>query len=221
MAGARTRYLIGAALDDGAIPIMLGGDHSMTYYALQACAQRVDRFGVLFLDAHGDLGAASHSSLDMLNHACFVRHALAFDSMTRLLAVGVRDQASPEAPPRIERVCAERARRMDAHAIIERLPADLPIYISIDIDVLDPTLAPDVLCPSEDGMSVGAVTDLLEVACAKRQVLGADLMEVGSTCRAEDPTPEAAARLLAKLLAALLDQLAATSNAPRTPRVSV
>ncbi|MEO1130005.1 MAG: agmatinase family protein [Planctomycetota bacterium] len=173
------------------IPGVLGGEHAVSLGAIRACAAHVDRLGILQLDAHMDLHAAfggvPHS------HASVMHNALeACDNITRLVQVGIRDYAEDER----DTACAQPQRitthfdmdwwrALDAGATftdlcaraIEPLPAD--VYVTFDIDALDPSLCPGTGTPVPGGLTFNQASVLLEsLARSGRRIVGFDLVEV-------------------------------------------
>ncbi len=180
---------------------VLGGDHSVAFGAVAAAAAAHPGLGVLQFDAHADLRVAyqrfEHSHASVMHN---VMHNLA--GVARLVSVGVRDICAEEADAiagsegRMRAFFdADCARRSQAgtpwRVLCEEVAAALPetIYISFDIDGLDPALCPHTGTPVPGGLSfqqaVGVLAALID---AKKKIVGFDLCEV-----APGPVPDAAA----------------------------
>ncbi len=196
---------------------IVGGDHSVPLGALTALGEQLPGgFGVLHIDAHADLRVAyegfTHSHASIMDNA--LREVL---SLHALVQVGIRDLGSSEAEriasdPRVTTFFAHTLhRRVDAgerwsavcREIVERLPSD--VYVSFDIDGLDPTYCPHTGTPVPGGLSYAQVTALLvSLVTSGRRVVGFDLVEVAPS--PEFPRPgwdewdaNVGARLLMKL----------------------
>ncbi len=207
-------------LESGAKPLLLGGDHSVTYPVLRAFASRLSPLTVIHLDAHGDLydeyplpaarstDAASTATGDRYSHACPFARIMEERLAARLLQVGVRTltahQRSQAAKFGVEILGAERWR--EALPLIARAKA--PIYLSLDLDVLEPMLAPGVSHPEPGGLTI---RDVLEVFSAFRVSLaGADIVEYNPRNDFRDLTARVAAKFVKELVALLSSRSSAS-----------
>lgn len=218
-----------AALGAGQIPALLGGEHSLSQGAIRACAEWSrahgdGKLGLLQIDAHMDLHPAYASMV--YSHASIIRNSLEmFEGVSTLVQVGIRDVAEREvnymrdSAGRIRTFFdLDLARRLDEGAswkrlcdeIIEPLPRD--VYVTFDIDGLDPSLCPHTGTPVPGGLSFSQACVLLEtLARSGRRIIGFDLVEVApSPGRAGDWDANVGARILYKLCGAAI-----TSN-PRS-----
>jgi agmatinase len=170
---------------------VVGGDHSTPFGAIRAMAERHPGLGVLHVDAHADLRVAyegfrwSHASI-MYN----VFHEL--PAVARIVQVGVRDYCDEEDtlirehPERLRAYFDPDLRRelLDGETwrrLVGRIVADLPqeVYVSFDIDGLDPALCPHTGTPVVGGLSFPEVVALLRALVESgRQIVGFDLSEV-------------------------------------------
>ncbi len=205
-----TRYL-----DEGKLVAVLGGDHSTPLGLLDALAARyegaeADGFGILQFDAHADLREAYEGF--KYSHASIMYNALGLKPMKKLVQVGIRDICEAEA-----KIAAESNGRVtvfyDAHLQEERMNgtswkklckkivSHLPphVYISFDIDGLDPKLCPGTGTPVPGGLEFEQAVYLIKyVVKSGRRIIGFDLNEVGP---GTDPdwNGSVGARLLYKL----------------------
>ena len=200
-----------ALLASGKIAVTLGGDHSVPFGAIRAYAERFPNLGILHLDAHADLRDAyegftwSHASIF---HCVMTR----LDAVARLVQVGVRDLGRAESAmieasrSRIVTFFdADVAARKEqgtpfasiADAIVSELPDD--VYLSWDIDGLDPTLCPGTGTPVPGGLSWNEAIGLLRALVrAKKRIVGLDLCEVAPGATEWDAN--VGARLLYKMI---------------------
>jgi arginase len=180
---------VGRLLATGHRPLLLGGDHSITYPILRAfglrspqgevrpasAGGRPDSVSVLHLDAHGDL--YDQFDGDRYSHACPFARVMEERLAGRLIQVGIRTlnahQRAQAAKLGVETLGADRWR--EAIPLIGRLRG--PLYVSLDLDVLEPMLAPGLSHPEPGGLTV---RDVLEVLAGIRvPVIGADIVEAG------------------------------------------
>jgi agmatinase len=206
---ARVREATAAILAAGKLPFLLGGEHSLTSGAVAACQERYPDLGVLHLDAHADLRDEYHGT--PYSHACAMRRVV--DLGCSLTSVGIRSlsieeavyRRGPAAAPIVTVPADEIARaryetaRLDA--LWDRVVASLPetIYITVDLDVFDPSLMEAVGTPEPGGLDWWEATGLLRRACAARRVVGADIVEL-----APAEGPESCAFAAAKLTYTLI-----------------
>ncbi|MGC9454557.1 MAG: agmatinase [Phycisphaerae bacterium] len=184
---------------DNRFPLALGGEHSITVGMVQAAAA-VDDVSVLILDAHADLRDEYEG--EKLSHACVAARVL--EVTDKLCQVGIRSYSREEYEAH-----GERVRSFITPAVVESDPnwiaraldmLERRVYVSVDIDALDPSIAPGTGTPEPGGLGWKQVLQLLREVCSKRQVVGADIVEV----RPLPPsrvTEFIAARLAYKLIA--------------------
>lgn len=209
-----------AALDDGRLPALLGGDHSTPFGAIQACAERHPGLGVLHFDAHADLRDAfegfewSHASI-MFNVATKI------PGVAKLVQVGIRDYGEREhafiheSRGRVRTLFDADWQRAkfdvaNLRELVKKRLDDLPakVWVSFDVDGLDPTLCPNTGTPVPGGLSWSeAMLWLEELARSGREVVGLDLNEVSPGATPEDEDSWDAivgARLLYRLIGVAL-----------------
>lgn len=204
-------------LDKEKMPVVLGGDHSVPFGAHRAYVERFPEMGILHLDAHADLREAYEGFT--YSHASIFHNVMTRLPVRKLVQVGVRDIGSSEmqfiehSNGRIKTFfdddLAARKERGTAFAsladeIVDELPDD--VYLSWDIDGLDPTLCPGTGTPVPGGLSWNEAIGLLRAVWrAKKRVVGLDLCEVAPGDTEWDAN--VGARLLYKMIGfALLTQ---------------
>jgi agmatinase len=176
---ARVEAAVEAELAAGRLPALLGGEHSLTLGALRALVKRHGTaFTVLCLDAHLDLREQYDN--EPLSHACVMKRALDLGLTVRHL--GVRSSSIEEA-----RLVKERG--LDpvwAYLVhgwgdwLERAMDGLngPVYLSLDVDGLDPSIMPATGTPEPGGLTWAQVNRWLAEVCARHRVLGLDVVEL-------------------------------------------
>ncbi|WP_432735035.1 agmatinase [Maridesulfovibrio sp. FT414] len=168
------------AVECGAVPMVLGGEHTVTLGALRALKKKHGTFGIVQFDAHADLRSSYEG--DPLSHACVMRRAVD-DLGLPVFQLGVRALCLEEVEFRKETssVWHIDAREFYLKGIpVELLPADFPerIYISFDVDGLDPSVIRATGTPVPGGIGWHDALTLIEKAVSGRKVIGADVVEL-------------------------------------------
>ncbi len=171
------------------IVAILGGDHSTPLGLLQALAEQNLLFGILQIDAHADLREAYEGF--EFSHASVMFNALKISQITKLVQVGIRDYCDAEfqlikSEDRISTffdrdIKHQQYKGISWSAICDQIVAQLPenVYLSFDIDGLDPKLCPNTGTPVPGGLEFEQSLYLIErVVNSGRRIIGFDLNEV-------------------------------------------
>jgi len=193
----RIEEVVGELLESGKFVVTLGGEHSVAVGALRAHARRQRDLSVLAVDAHADL---RDEYLDTpYNHACTLRRileALPPGDGEPLVQVGLRSASAEEAAAIRERrlpFYSPRAlREAGPDAVVASLRAN--VYVTIDLDGLDPSQMAAVGTPEPGGLLWDEVSDLLAALAGQKRIVGFDVTEL-----APHLGPEACAQTAAKL----------------------
>ncbi|WP_216895051.1 arginase family protein [Nocardia alni] len=186
-------------------PLMIGGEHSLTLGAIKAAVERFDGIYVVQFDAHTDrsLQAASPSRVFNGN---FMSHILDLDRIAHVFQIGIREidyARSGENPHMQGATCitADEARDWARSSrVYESIPARAPVYITIDIDVLDPAFAPEVAWPVSGGLVPRELSRHLRFLLERKTIIGVDLMELTGTRYGPNLGALAGSRLLLSIL---------------------
>ena len=175
----RIRKAVLAALSSGAMPVTLGGEHSLTCGEMAALKERFGTFGVVQFDAHADLRDSYEGS--RWSHASVMRRAVK-DLGLPLVQLGNRIFCKEELEARKEHnVVSWDAPYLHRHGIPENLlPEDFPrnIFITFDVDGLDPSVMPETGTPVPGGLGWYQALELAEKAMKGRMLLGFDVVEL-------------------------------------------
>lgn len=196
-------------LSEGKVVGVVGGDHSTPLGLLRALGEKHERFGILQIDAHADLRKAYEGFT--CSHGSIMFNALKIPSVNRIVQIGVRDFCEEEvnvitrAMGRVKVFFEEDIRlALDDgkswKTLCDEMIRELPplVYISFDIDGLDPKLCPHTGTPVPGGFEFHQITTLLkQLAASGRKIVGFDLCEVGAT----EWDANVAARILYQLCA--------------------
>lgn len=188
---------IARVLTDGGRPLVLGGDHSITYPVLRAVAVRHSPLTVLHFDAHADLYDTFEG--DRLSHACPFARIMEEGLAQRLVQVGVRTLTAHQRA-QVARFGVE-CLDMRALAAGARPHVTGPVYVSLDLDVLDPAFAPGVSHWEPGGLTTRELLTMLQAIDAP--IVGADLVEYNPLRDPSGLTAMVAAKCLKELLAAM------------------
>lgn len=186
---------IDAVLADGDIPISIGGDHAVTYPIMKAIAKHHGPVSILHIDAHPDL----YDELlgNRRSHASPFARIMESGLATRLLQVGIRT-LNEHQREQAERFNVEIVPMRNFSVDVVPIP-QAPLYISIDLDGLDPAFAPGVSHHEPGGLSVREVMDIL--ARIDQPIIGADLVEYNPDRDINTVTCSVAAKLIKELAA--------------------
>ncbi|MGA8341327.1 MAG: agmatinase [Candidatus Sulfotelmatobacter sp.] len=189
---------VGGLLDQGKRPVSLGGDHSITYPVVKAVARRRPELTIFHFDAHPDLYEEFQGN--RLSHACPVARIMESGLAKRLVQIGIRT---------INRHQQEQAQRFGVEVVemrelpaYEKLKAVGPLYITFDMDVLDPAFAPGVSHREPGGMSVREA--IAHVHAIEGEIVGADLVEYNPVEDVAGVTATVAAKILKEILGKMI-----------------
>lgn len=169
---------------------LLGGEHSVPLGFLRALSNRYPNFGILHIDAHMDLRESYEGFT--YSHASIMRHAAGLKSVSRLVQVGIRDYCEEEWAFSLDskgKIKVFTDKELKEHlftgksfeSICKKIIHALPdwVYISVDIDGLDPALCPGTGTPVPGGLSYEQLSYLLAMLSkSKKKIIGFDLVEV-------------------------------------------
>lgn len=189
-------------VEGGTRVLALGGDHSVTYPILRAVGRSFERLNVLHLDAHADLYDEFEG--DRTSHACVMARVMEDGLAGRLTQIGIRTLNPPQ---------RRQAERYGVEIVDLRAwgsgtgwPGATtfagPVYLSLDLDVLDPAFAPGVSHPEPGGLSVRDVISIVQGLEAP--LVGADVVELNPSRDAGGLTARVAAKLMKEIAARML-----------------
>ena len=189
---------VAALLDQGARPIALGGDHSVTYPALRALGPRHPGLTILHIDAHPDLYDEFEG--DPFSHACPFARILEDGLAVRLVQVGIRTRTEHQRR-QAARFGVETI-DMRAWAAGERPRVEGSVYLSIDLDGIDPAHAPGVAHREPGGLTVREGVTLVQTAGGR--LAGADVVEYNPRRDLDGVTAAVAAKLVREIAGRML-----------------
>jgi agmatinase len=164
-------------LERGKLPVVLGGDHSITGGSVRAAARRFPKLSVLQFDAHADMRDRYLDS--PFSHACVMRRVR---ELVPAASVGIRSLSEEEAEwLRVHPVPMWGPRQLrrlggDWSPVIEALGDE--VFVTFDLDALDPSILPATGTPEPGGLDWYEAVDLLAAVAARRRIVGCDVVEL-------------------------------------------
>lgn len=189
------RAAVEESLGAGAIPLLLGGDHAVSFPVVAAIAARHGPVNILHFDAHPDIYDDFEGN--PRSHASPFARILEAGHCRRLVQVGIRT---------LNRHCRQQAERFGVEIVPiadfspGKVPVlDGPLYVSLDLDGIDPSEAPGVSHPEPGGLRTREVLTVLHAQTA--QIVGADVVELNPRFDSNDRTAILAAKLVREIAA--------------------
>ncbi|MEM3399566.1 MAG: agmatinase [Candidatus Micrarchaeia archaeon] len=175
---ARVEYVVSEILEKDKFPVLLGGEHSLTIGVVRAILKKFPNLSVLQLDAHADMRDEYEGT--KYNHACVMRRLREMCNIVQ--QVGIRSMSAEENAHIREKLMmgslyfSDRFSEAAIDEITTRLGED--VYITIDLDVFDPSEMPSVGTPEPGGMKWSEVLSLLKKVGQRKNIVGFDVVEL-------------------------------------------
>ncbi len=181
--------------------LSLGGDHSITYPIVKALSNKYSKMNILQFDAHPDLYEEFQEN--RYSHACPFARIMENGLAVKLVQAGIRT-ANDHQRAQAEKFGVEFAGLGDSpEDIVSKLEG--PLYISLDLDVLDPAFAPGISHPEPGGLSTRQVLDIIHAV--KAEVIGADIVEYNPKRDVNGITAMTAAKFAKEIAALMMSHL--------------
>ena len=194
----------------GALPVTLGGDHSITIPTIAAFSEQAP-IHIVQIDAHLDFVDERHGV--RFGHGSPMRRAAERPHVTGLSQLGIRNVSSTarEGYADARRMGSDilsvrQIRKLGVEAVLARIPAGKRYYVTIDIDGFDPSIAPGTGTPSHGGFTYYEVLELLAGVAARGEIVGLDLVEVAPDYDHTGSTAILAAQILLNVIGRVLHQ---------------
>ncbi len=217
----RVTAAVATIIGRGAMPIVFGGDHSITFPILRGFRTAPRKVHVIHFNSHHDFGATTgpgDAGGLLYTHGNHLRHGVDLPWVSGITMIGLRglrrlENAAAEARRRgIQMLSASQVTRMGAEKTVAQIPAAESYYVTFDIDVIDPSLAPGTGTPVPGGFTYYQASELLEAIAAKGHIAGFDMMEVSPPYDFQNTTSRLAGHLIMRFLASVF---AARAKGPR------
>ncbi|MCT4608258.1 MAG: agmatinase [Pelagimonas sp.] len=205
---ANIEYGVRKALAAGAIPLTIGGDHSVNIPCIRAfdedCAEN-GPIHVVQIDAHLDFVDERHGVTE--GHGNPMRRAIEKDYVSGMTQLGIRNVSSTakegyeDARARGSDILSVRqVHKLGTEGVLERIPEGARYYVTIDIDAFCPSIAPGTGTPSHGGFNYYDVLEILQGLSKRGNVVGIDLVEVAPAYDPSESTQILAAQILLNFL---------------------
>lgn len=189
-------------IDSKTLPLLLGGDHAISYAGVAAFTDQ-GPLNIVWIDAHTDFCTWHEGSFH--DHKQVLRRIGGLDHVNKIVQIGHRgityaDERTLSDSMTV--ITAQDADAFDPLTILDALPPDEPVYISVDIDAIDPITAPGTGHPVPGGLRIEQVCAFTRAILLHREAIAIDMMEVNPLLDHADMTARAAAAILADMLKA-------------------
>lgn len=172
---AEVESRVDAILKDKKFPVVLGGEHSVSIGAFKAFAKHYSNFSILQLDAHSDMRSEYEESTH--NHACVMARG---KEVATVAQVGIRSSCIEEKenidPDRIFYAYELKESETWMYDVSQQLNDN--VYITIDLDVFDPSIMPSTGTPEPDGLGYREVLNFLKLINERHNIIGLDIVEL-------------------------------------------
>lgn len=190
------------------IPFTIGGDHSISYPIIKSIAAHHDNFNVLHFDAHTDVYGSSFDEIldlnDLHHHGNFVSKCLELPQLNHYYQFGIRGLSNAytqTSPANLTSIWSNEVKEINTGIRQIALPENEKYYITFDIDVLDPLIAPGTGTPEPNGLFFDDIIHLFKrLDLANKNIIGIDFVEVNPSRDQNNSTTLIAAQIMLNLL---------------------
>lgn len=187
-------------LEQGKLPFMIGGEHLVTLGAFRAVQERYPDVYIIHFDAHADL---REEYLDVkLSHACVLRRCWELIGDGRIYQFGIRSGDREEFLWGKEHVKTNKFDFTGLEEAVESLKGK-PVYFTLDLDVLDPSVFPGTGTPEPGGVSFDVLRKAATLVCSKSKIVGCDVNELSPHYDQSGISTAAACKIVREMLLAL------------------
>lgn len=187
-------------LDNSAIPFMLGGEHLVTLGAFRAVLEKYPDIHIIHFDAHADLREEYLG--EQLSHASVIRRCWDLVGDGRIYQFGIRSGDREEFYWAKEHVTMRKFDFEGLEEVLEKLEGT-PIYFTLDLDVLDPSVFPGTGTPEPGGVTFNALRKAAEKVCSRANVVACDVNELSPHYDPSGISTAAACKIVREMLLAL------------------
>ena len=187
-------------LDNSAIPFMLGGEHLVTLGAFRAVLEKYPEIHIIHFDAHADLREEYLG--EQLSHASVIRRCWDLVGDGRIYQFGIRSGDREEFYWAKEHVTMKKFDFEGLEEVLEKLEGT-PIYFTLDLDVLDPSVFPGTGTPEPGGVTFDALRKAAEKVCSRANVVACDVNELSPHYDPSGISTAAACKIVREMLLAL------------------
>lgn len=201
---AKITHAVRKIIAKGSFPVIVGGDHSITFPAARGF-DSYSELDVVHFDAHMDFSHETQASF--YHHGCPIRRCFDLPNVRNVTSIGIRKATKPVYDDAISKgvkvVTTEQFRAMGPEGAVAHVPAGGNVYLTVDVDVMDPMQVPGTGSPAPGGFFYYEMRDAL-IALSKRvNIVGCDFVEVAPPYDHAETSTMCTAKLILDLLAEL------------------
>lgn len=189
-------------LEDGKLPFLIGGEHLVTLGAVRAVAEKYSDLHILHFDAHTDL-RQEYLGVE-LSHACVIRRCHDILGDGKIFQFGIRSGERAEFKWSEEGHVTTHKFNFDGLEEVLKKLEGKPVYFTIDLDVLDPSVFPGTGTPEAGGVGFMELLDAIYEACYALDIVGCDVNELCPPCDTSGASTAVACKVVREFLLALL-----------------
>lgn len=187
-------------LKDKKLPFLIGGEHLVTLGAFQAVKEQYPEVCIIHFDAHADLREEYLGA--KLSHACVLRRCWELTGDGRIYQFGIRSGDREEFRWGKSHVSTRKFDFQGLSETLEKLDG-IPVYFTLDLDVLDPSVFPGTGTPEPGGVSFDALREAAVLVCEKAKVVGCDVNELSPHYDSSGISCAAAGKIIREMLLGL------------------
>lgn len=201
---AKITYGVRKILDRNAFPVIIGGDHSITFPVVRGF-DSFQSLDVVHFDAHIDFSHELQGTY--YHHGCPIRRCFDLTNVKNITSLGIRFSRQETYQDAISKgvkiITTDQFRDMGAEKAVAQVPSGNNIYLTVDIDVMDPVWMPGTGTPAPGGLSYFDMRDALIALTKRGKIVGCDFVEIAPNYDHAEITTRFAAKLIIDLLSAL------------------
>lgn len=191
-------------MDDGKVPFMIGGEHLVTLGAVRAAVKRHPGLHIIHFDAHTDL-RTDYLGVE-LSHACVMRRCWELLGDGRIHQFGIRSGEKQEFDWAKSGHTDFHPFLLDGLSEALEVIGDAPVYITVDLDVMDPSVFPGTGTPEPGGVDFLTLMRAVTEVCGKANLIGCDVNELCPPCDPTGASTAAACKIIREMLIAALER---------------
>lgn len=190
-------------LEDGKRPFMMGGEHLVTLGAVRAVYKKYPDLHIVHFDAHADLREEYLGA--QLSHAAVLKRCWELVGDGKIFQFGIRSGDREEFLWGKDHVFTNKFNFNGLEKIVESLKGK-PVYFTLDLDVLDPSVFPGTGTPEPGGVTFNELRDAVELVCSSLNIVGCDVNELSPPYDPSGISAAAACKIVREMLLALEDK---------------
>lgn len=187
-------------LSDNKLPFLLGGEHLVTLGSFRAVAKKYPDVHIIHFDAHTDLREDYLG--EPLSHACVIRRCWDIIGDNKIYQFGIRSGERAEWQWGKEHVTTNKFNLYGLEELVDKL-AGKPVYFTLDLDVLDPSVFCGTGTPEPGGVSFDELRKAVTLVCSKLNIVGCDVNELSPHYDASGASTAVACKIVREMLLAL------------------